>query len=369
MKKWSDFSHEERVESFAKYVKFEVSKYIKGGVKVWEDTKEEAIERMPFNAITGKHYSGINSILLESEAKKRGFEGGAWISQQQAKQAGIKLKGGEEQNAVKVAYIKKFETQIKRDEKGNPITEPQLDKQGNPKINPKTGEPFWKYVYEKIKLDKPILETAYLYHSSQCENLKKITPPTLENNGIDTARPIISDKIGLFPQTKQEIVDYLKRSQDDFLRSQGVQIVRDRGDNGKLVAETLLMDGKMVGVARLFHENGRVKRETPCVDDKYHGVQKYFDEKGNLISETHYEMDKRTLYKEFNEQGKVTKELDFKQIEAELKNGTYAEQEQKREAKAQEQKQEKKQEPKQKRVSPQVRAEQEKKAQKQGRSR
>lgn len=337
-KKWEDYTHEERLESFAKYAKFQITNAIRENLKVWETKNEENQTLRPFNAVSGSFYNGLNSILLEVEAKRKNYQNGAWITQQQAKMMGVKIKEGEQ--GVKIAYIKQSETRIKKDENGNPLTEPQIDKEGNVKINPKTGEPYWRYVTEKVKLDNPILETAYLYHQSQCDlDLSRVVMPNLTNNALEIKEPIISDKIGLYPQTKQEICNYLDSQQVGFLKSQGVEVMRNQNENGKIIGESLLIDGKLNGVQKTWHDNGKLKSVVNCVDDKYDGIKKIYFENGKLQSETHFKMDKKGIHKEFDENGRFVKEIDFNKV--------------------------------QKRVSPQVRADQERKAQtqQQGRGR
>ena len=43
---------------------------------------------MPFNAYRGRHYHGINVVILWSEAQRKGYSSNGWLTFKQAKKCG-----------------------------------------------------------------------------------------------------------------------------------------------------------------------------------------------------------------------------------------------------------------------------------------
>src|SRR5690606_16205159 len=55
---------------------------------------------MPRNAVTGRRYSGVNILLLWSAAMKHGYSVAGWLTFNQVKKAGGKVKKGEKGTLV-----------------------------------------------------------------------------------------------------------------------------------------------------------------------------------------------------------------------------------------------------------------------------
>lgn len=213
--KWENYSHEERRESFNNYARYNIIQAIKAKTAPWFKAKsaEEIQKTRPFNAQTGKPYEGLNAILLESAQKAKSYENGSWISAKQANFLGAKLTGEQlkQMEGVKISYIKTKEAVQVFDENGVAKTKPQLDKEGSPKINPKTNEPYYDFVYDIKNLPKPILETTTLYHTSQIPSLDKsrLKELDLSRNPAKEISTKFLENVGLTEHTRKQISNYL----------------------------------------------------------------------------------------------------------------------------------------------------------------
>ena len=215
-KKWEEYTHEERKESFNNYAKYNIIQAIKSKSAPWLEAKnaKELQHTRPFNAQTGRPYEGLNAILLESKQKELGYENGSWITAKQANFLGAKLTGEQlkQMQGVKISYIKTKEATKVLDKKGNPKTKPQVDKNGNTKINPKTNKPYYDFVYDIKELPAPILETTTLYHTSQIPSLDKSRLKELDlslNEPKDITTNYLKG-IGLTEHTQKQISNYLQ---------------------------------------------------------------------------------------------------------------------------------------------------------------
>lgn len=215
-KKWEEYTHEERKESFNNYAKYNIIQAIKSKSAPWLEAKnaKELQHTRPFNAQTGRPYEGLNAILLESKQKELGYENGSWITAKQANFLGAKLTGEQlkQMQGVKISYIKTKEATKVLDKKGSPKTKPQVDKNGNTKINPKTNKPYYDFVYDIKELPAPILETTTLYHTSQIPSLDKSRLKELDlslNEPKDITTNYLKG-IGLTEHTQNQISNYLQ---------------------------------------------------------------------------------------------------------------------------------------------------------------
>ena len=92
-------------------------------VQPWGGTATTAPLGMPMNARTGRHYSGINVIILWSAVMERGFSGQSWLTFRQALGLGGHVRRGE--RGTTVVYADRFVPDDERrraDEEGD---EPQ----------------------------------------------------------------------------------------------------------------------------------------------------------------------------------------------------------------------------------------------------
>lgn len=102
---------------------------------------------LPFNAATGKEYSGVNIPLLIIEADGRGHDDFRFLSLKQIKERGLTLKEGQFNQYYEVLFSDTFEKPLENED-GTPI----LDDEGKQKI---ARIPFLKYhmVYNACQIE------------------------------------------------------------------------------------------------------------------------------------------------------------------------------------------------------------------------
>ncbi|PAF50479.1 ArdC-like ssDNA-binding domain-containing protein [Helicobacter sp. 13S00477-4] len=250
-KKWEEFTLAEKKESYLKYVIKEISQSIKG--KYAPFTEESQILQKAYNASNGLPYTNLNSLILDIKQKEHNYKENAWITLKDARFLGAE---NQEINEIfknkdipkaQISYIKTFEINFidKLDKFGNKIPlsdingnpkldkngnhlyqkelEPQRDKAGNIKVNPKTNEPYMKYKTQKTIIE-PTLETQILYNISEFKTLDKKRIKSLNQDqeyknfirhkqDFDSTKSnlIFQDiEANLYPQTASQILTYLK---------------------------------------------------------------------------------------------------------------------------------------------------------------
>lgn len=67
--------------------------------KPWADSKS-IDSALPFNAVTGRHYSGVNTALLWAEGQEHGYSTNGWLTFKQAKDLGGHVRKGEHGRTV-----------------------------------------------------------------------------------------------------------------------------------------------------------------------------------------------------------------------------------------------------------------------------
>lgn len=125
--------------------------------KPWGMDNVPAFE-LPYNAITGNRYKGINtfSLLL------KGYEDPRWMTFNQASANDWSVKKGEKASLIQ--FVKTTDLVAKRDESGKPV----LNAEGKP-------------VKVSLKLDRPIITTAWVFNASQVNGI-----PVLQKQDIST---------------------------------------------------------------------------------------------------------------------------------------------------------------------------------------
>jgi antirestriction protein ArdC len=125
--------------------------------KPWNSGNVPAFE-LPYNAITGNRYKGINtfSLLL------KGYEDPRWMTFNQASANDWNVKKGEKASLIQ--FVKTTDLVAKRDESGKPV----LNAEGKP-------------VKVSLKLDRPIITTAWVFNASQVNGI-----PVLQKQDIST---------------------------------------------------------------------------------------------------------------------------------------------------------------------------------------
>lgn len=134
--------------------------------KPWRAAAGSGLAGLPLNATTGRHYSGVNVLLLWMSAEEQGFHNNRWMTYRQAQQAGGQVRKGEK---ATLAVVYKDWTKQAEDREGNRL----YDSDGKPLI-------------ETV----PMLKPLQLFNAEQCEGLPAEVaaspeqPPTVDEDGI-----------------------------------------------------------------------------------------------------------------------------------------------------------------------------------------
>lgn len=122
-------------------------------IKPW---KAGQVPDKPTNAVTNKPYRGWNSLYLSMMQPTSDDQ--RWCTYNQAQDLGAQVRKGEKGSVIQ--YWKFEEKQLKRDENtGKPI----LDAKG-------------KKQYENVRLERPKVFHAVVFHSSQIDNMPELPP-------------------------------------------------------------------------------------------------------------------------------------------------------------------------------------------------
>ena len=73
---------------------------------------------LPYNGITGRHYGGINVLLLAMEAEQRGHDDSRYMTFKQASEAGFRIRKGAK--SIPVYFFKKLEVEERDPQDGEP---------------------------------------------------------------------------------------------------------------------------------------------------------------------------------------------------------------------------------------------------------
>jgi len=121
---------------------------MEAGTAPWQKPWKAGEASFPFNAITGRPYTGFNVMAL----LKRGFSDPRWITKNQAVKAGHRIRRSEFKNGVNIRFWITEEYVSKKDDDGNVIKDANGDA-----------------VREKIELKWPKQKFYNLYNVSQLE--------------------------------------------------------------------------------------------------------------------------------------------------------------------------------------------------------
>lgn len=115
--------------------------------KPWRDSKKTAESPIPSNASTGRHYNGVNIMLLWLSAEEQGFNSNRWLTWKQAQAAGGNVCKGEK--ATVAVFFKPFEVEA-------------TDKYGQPRTNAQD---------ETMMEQRIMLRSIMLFNIEHCEVL------------------------------------------------------------------------------------------------------------------------------------------------------------------------------------------------------
>jgi antirestriction protein ArdC len=98
---------------------------LEAGVTPWIRPWSVDYDPSPVNAVSRRHYRGINAVLLMLEAQTRGFARNAWLTYRQAKELGAQVRRGE--SGTTVVFYKLHEL-------AGTTTVEQLEDEQRPKV-------------------------------------------------------------------------------------------------------------------------------------------------------------------------------------------------------------------------------------------
>lgn len=136
-----------------------IIKKLEAGTAPWQkpwSTGGPAFE-LPYNAVTGNRYKGINSLSLLISDR----EDPRWMTFNQALVKGWKVRKGEKASLIQ--FVKTNDLVSKRDQQGKPI----LDEQGKP-------------VKVKVGLDRAIITTAWVFNAGQIDGIEPLVKPDVK---------------------------------------------------------------------------------------------------------------------------------------------------------------------------------------------
>lgn len=136
---------------------------LKAGTAPWQkpwNSKGLPAFQLPYNAVTGNRYQGINTLSLIMS----GRNDPRWMTFKQADDNGWQVQKGSKSTAIQ--YIKLYEQRTKRDEQGKIVK----DDKGNP-------------VKVTVKLNRPIITGAAVFNAEQINGIPELVMPDMSMLG------------------------------------------------------------------------------------------------------------------------------------------------------------------------------------------
>lgn len=138
-----------------------LSQQLKDGNSIFQKSEAQPLI-MPFNANTGKNYSGVPALILlmKQEADPR------WLTLEQGNFSKNNVMKGEQGTLISFYKTRDMQPVV---EDGKPI----LKDNGKPKM-------------ASVKLDEPVLTTAFLFNAKQLKDMPELAPILAERQAIPT---------------------------------------------------------------------------------------------------------------------------------------------------------------------------------------
>jgi putative DNA primase/helicase len=121
---------------------------LQAGSAPWQRPWQPGELRLPYNALSGKEYRGMNTIWLHMQ----GHADPRWMTYKQAQVEGAQVRKGE--TGTRVMYWKLEDEQTMKDDQGRPV----LDEEGQPRKI-------------RVKLERPRVFTAVVFNAEQIDGL------------------------------------------------------------------------------------------------------------------------------------------------------------------------------------------------------
>jgi phage/plasmid primase-like uncharacterized protein/antirestriction protein ArdC len=152
------------MSEYRKDVAEKMATAIESGTAPWQkESKPGEVNFVPFNPTSGTNFQGINSLVLQLEADKKGYNDPRWLTAKQAKSLGATVLENEEGTAIEYWDW---------NSKG-----PVLDDDGNPKLD-KDG----KVITETIRLSQPKVFYATVFNAEQISGLEEFKAPAIKKS-------------------------------------------------------------------------------------------------------------------------------------------------------------------------------------------
>ncbi|MDD4937222.1 MAG: zincin-like metallopeptidase domain-containing protein [Acidiphilium sp.] len=143
-------------KEYAEEVAARIIEQLEQGTAPWQKPWEPGELRLPYNAVTGKEYRGMNTIWLHMQ----GYGDPRWMTYKQSQAEGAQVRKGE--RGTKIIYWKFHDEQPMKDAQGRPV----LDEQGQPRKI-------------RVELERPRVFTAVVFNAEQIDGLPPLeTKPT-----------------------------------------------------------------------------------------------------------------------------------------------------------------------------------------------
>ena len=143
---------------------------------------------LPYNAITGNRYKGINILSLLSAERKDP----RWLTFKQAESKGYSIKKGEK--ATLIQYVKTHDYLTPRDEQGRII-------------KPQDGKPS----KELQKLKTPIITTAWVFNAEQVNGIEPLKVRDIKSSnweGLQRVENLIKESKAIISHTNENRAYY-----------------------------------------------------------------------------------------------------------------------------------------------------------------
>lgn len=138
-------------KEYAEEVAGRIIEQLEQGRAPWQKPWEPGELRLPYNAVTGKEYRGMNTLWLHMQ----GYADPRWMTYKQSQAEGAQVRKGE--RGTKIIYWKFHDEQPMKDEQGRPV----LDDQGQPRKI-------------RAELERPRVFTAVVFNAEQIDGLQPL---------------------------------------------------------------------------------------------------------------------------------------------------------------------------------------------------
>lgn len=165
----------EKIKAMHVQVAEKIIQQLKDGTAPWQkpwDSNGVPGFELPYNAVSGNRYKGINIFSL----MQAGHEDPRWMTFNQAHGQGWQVKKGEKASLVQ--FVKISDLVTKRDEAGKVV----LGEDGKP-------------VKMAVKLERPIISSAWVFNASQVDGVPQLVAPTVKElswNPLERAESLVS---------------------------------------------------------------------------------------------------------------------------------------------------------------------------------